>query len=227
MDRLAETHQSRPHSQVPSCPLIPTYALPAPIVSTPDSHHITVNSSSTPFSLDSIQPMSDAATPIDGHSMIKRSAFHDLRDRVEKRIRTSRGSPIPDHTTTKTPNRVDTPGTSSFLPRAARRTASEYMNELSATDVASNTSTPPHVIDSPQSFLEDYFKPKSVLAVPQIPLQAIEKLHQASFDMLKALIKKDAVDREKQLMVAVGTFRTCLEVEFFTSYGGMAGGCEK
>lgn len=102
MDRLAETHQSKPHSQVPSCPLIPTYALPAPIVSTPDSHHITVNFSSTPFSLDPIQPTFDAATPMDGHSMIKRSAFHDLKDRVEKRIRTSRGSPIPDHTTTKT-----------------------------------------------------------------------------------------------------------------------------
>ena len=32
--------------------------------------------------------------------------------------------------------------------------------------------------------------------------------------MLKALIKKDAIDREKQLMVAVGTIRTCLEIEF-------------
>jgi hypothetical protein len=51
-------------------------------------------------------------------------------------------------------------------------------------------------------------------AVPAIPIEGIETLQQASSDMLQALVKKDAVDRERRLMVAVGTMRTCLEIDF-------------
>jgi hypothetical protein len=64
-----------------------------------------------------------------------------------------------------------------------------------------------------QSSLERVTKSKDI-AVPGIPLVAIETLQQASSAMLEALIKKDAIDREKQLMVAVGTIWTCLEIEF-------------
>jgi hypothetical protein len=49
---------------------------------------------------------------------------------------------------------------------------------------------------------------------PAIPVDAIGTLQQASADMLQALVRKDAVDREKQLMVAVGTMRTCLDIHF-------------
>lgn len=49
---------------------------------------------------------------------------------------------------------------------------------------------------------------------PAIPVEAIGTLQQASSDMLQALVRKDAVDREKQLMVAVGTMRTCLDIHF-------------
>jgi len=49
---------------------------------------------------------------------------------------------------------------------------------------------------------------------PAIPVEAIGTLQQASADMLQALVRKDAVDREKQLMVAVGTMRTCLDIHF-------------
>jgi len=49
---------------------------------------------------------------------------------------------------------------------------------------------------------------------PAVPVEAIETLQQASADMLQALVRKDAVDREKQLRVAVGTMRTCLDIEF-------------
>jgi hypothetical protein len=51
-------------------------------------------------------------------------------------------------------------------------------------------------------------------ATPAIPVEAIGTLQQASSDMLQALVRKDAVDREKQLMVAVGTMRTCLDIHF-------------
>ena len=51
-------------------------------------------------------------------------------------------------------------------------------------------------------------------ATPPIPVEAIETLQQASADMLHALVRKEAVDREKQLMVAVGTMRTCLDIHF-------------
>jgi hypothetical protein len=50
-------------------------------------------------------------------------------------------------------------------------------------------------------------------SIPPIPLEAISTLQEASADMLKALIRKDA-DREKQSLVAVGTIRTCLEIHF-------------
>jgi hypothetical protein len=51
-------------------------------------------------------------------------------------------------------------------------------------------------------------------ATPAFPVEAIGTLQQASADMLQALVRKDAVDREKQLMVAVGTMRTCLDIHF-------------
>jgi len=51
-------------------------------------------------------------------------------------------------------------------------------------------------------------------AVPLIPVEGIETLQQASSDMIQALVRRDAADREKQLMVAVGTMRTCLEIQF-------------
>jgi hypothetical protein len=50
--------------------------------------------------------------------------------------------------------------------------------------------------------------------VPAFPVEAIKILQQASTDMLRLLVKKNTPDRERQLQVAVGTMRTCLEVEF-------------
>ena len=49
---------------------------------------------------------------------------------------------------------------------------------------------------------------------PAIPVEAIGTLQQASADMLQALVRKDAADREKKLLIAVGTMRTCLDIEF-------------
>jgi hypothetical protein len=49
---------------------------------------------------------------------------------------------------------------------------------------------------------------------PPVPIDAIAILQDASAAMLKALVKKDAPNRENQLLVAVGTLRTCLDVHF-------------
>jgi len=50
--------------------------------------------------------------------------------------------------------------------------------------------------------------------IPTIPLEAIATLRDVSADMLKALVERDAGDWEKQLMVAVGTIRACLDIHF-------------
>jgi hypothetical protein len=50
--------------------------------------------------------------------------------------------------------------------------------------------------------------------VPPIPLDAIATIQKTSTDLLMALVKKDALDREHQLMVGVGTIRTCLDIHF-------------
>lgn len=79
----------------------------------------------------------------------------------------------------------------------------------------SSTSAVVHTRTAPiQSSLERVTISRPDIDVPRIPLEAIKTLQQASSDMLKALINKDAADREKQLVVAVGTIRTCLEIEF-------------
>jgi hypothetical protein len=49
---------------------------------------------------------------------------------------------------------------------------------------------------------------------PVFPLDAIDTLQQVASDLIKTLIDKGAATRERQLMQAVGTIRTCLEVEF-------------
>jgi hypothetical protein len=49
---------------------------------------------------------------------------------------------------------------------------------------------------------------------PPWPLEAIETLVQVSADLLLALVRKGADDRERQLQIAVGTLRTCLDVDF-------------
>ena len=51
-------------------------------------------------------------------------------------------------------------------------------------------------------------------ACPPWPIEGIETIQQVAKDLLLALVRKGAADREKQFQVAVGTLRTCLNVEF-------------
>jgi hypothetical protein len=55
---------------------------------------------------------------------------------------------------------------------------------------------------------------KDHLAVPPIPLEAIETLQVVTGDIIKLLADKSRKTRERDLLVAVGTMRAVLEVEF-------------
>lgn len=93
-------------------------------------------------------------------------------------------------------------------------------NDLHSSILATPTSATPQMTarsDNTNSPMDDLITTPSQLyhfAVPAVPVEAIGALQQASADMLQALVRKDAVDREKQLMVAVGTMRTCLDIHF-------------
>jgi hypothetical protein len=205
MDQLTQTNQISPQMPVPSTPLVPAFAFPAPTTLSP--HPDRFNFSST-RPLNSSQSKSGTSLTTDASSTAKRSAFEDLRDRVDKRIKASHDSLSSNHTTTTIPDLAHNSSTNPAFPGSTPRTASDHMNEDSTSAVV-------HTINAAfQSSLERCTIPKPDIAVPGIPLEAIETLQQASSDMLLALVRKDAIDREKQLMVAVGTIRTCLEIEF-------------
>lgn len=98
---------------------------------------------------------------------------------------------------------------------AARQTASDFMHnnylvsdsQLSQSPSSSLITPPTMPFGSMTAVIPD-------ASIPTVPLEAIYTLQQASADMLSALVRKGAVDREKQLLVAVGTLRTCLDVFF-------------
>jgi hypothetical protein len=205
MDQLTRTNQISPQMSVPSTPLVPTFASLAPAALSLDPDRL--NFSST-IPLSSARFKSSTSFTTDAPSTTKRRAFEDLRDRVDKRIKATHGSPSSNHITTTIPDLVDNSSLDPAFPAPAPPTASDYMNENSAIAVVQTGTA------TVQSSLERDTISKPDITVPGIPLEAIETLQQASSDLLKALVKKDAIDREKQLMVAVGTIRTCLEIEF-------------
>ena len=205
MHQLAQTNQSRPQTPVSSAPLLPPFALLAPTTLSPHPDRLNF-SSAIPFTSAQSDPSTSLTT--DSPSTTKRSAFEDLRDRVDKRIKASHDPLNSDHTATTTLDLVDNSSLHPTFPGSTPRTASDAMNENSTSDVV-DTSTAPV-----QSFLERVTIVQPDISIPGIPLEVIKTLQEASSDMLRALVKKDAIDREKQLMVAVGTIRTCLEIEF-------------
>jgi hypothetical protein len=210
MNQLVDTDQMRPQSPIPSAPQISTFNLSAPTARAPNPNNLSFSSNIKRVPIVLAQSKPDAGATIDTSSMMKRTAFEDLRDRVDKMIKASQASPVSDHNTTTTSDHSGNYYPSPAFLGPSRRTASDYMQEGSATGIVSSTTTAP-VLVAP---LDKVPVPKTDNAIPRIPLEAIETLQQASSDMLKALVNKDAVDRERKLMVAVGTIRTCLEIEF-------------
>jgi hypothetical protein len=140
---------------------------------------------------DKIQVDGDTPSPASSN---KRSA-KDPEVEVHKRVKASHTPPNSGSTSTCTSRQIKY--TDLEIPpfTSSPATAHTAVNE-NAMGNAITSPTPP------------------LPAVPAIPIEGIETLQQASSDMLQALVKKDAVDRERKLMVAVGTMRTCLEIDF-------------
>jgi hypothetical protein len=126
----------------------------------------------------------------------KRNASDDSQDDLGKRVKSDHKpfaleSPVIITAPPPTP-------VSASPPTFARAVAGDFM----AGYVANGTTlTPANTSSSRQS-------------CPPWPLEAIETLTQVSADLLLALVRKGADDRERQLQVAVGTLRTCLDVDF-------------
>jgi hypothetical protein len=126
----------------------------------------------------------------------KRNASDDSQDDLGKRVKSDHKpfaleSPVTITAPPPTP-------VSASPPTFARATAGDFMAGYLANE---NTLTPANTSSSRQS-------------CPPWPLEAIETLTQVSADLLLALVRKGADDRERQLQVAVGTLRTCLDVDF-------------
>ena len=143
----------------------------------------------------------------------KRIPFEDLENLVDKKVKASHdpsdpGSPPPLDT-------AHNPGLPVPSTKPARQTAVDFRNtDLSTSDTSSPQALSSSFIGLP-TMSSDLMKISDTSGSrPTIPLEAIGTLQQASADMLNALVNKAAVDREKQLLVAVGTLRTCLDVDF-------------
>ena len=143
--------------------------------------------------IDRIQVDGDTPSPASSN---KRSALGDSEDEVNKRVKASHDPPIPNSTSNRTSQHTYHPHLETPPSTSSRPTAHNAITE----NPMGNANTSSASLARP--------------AVPPIPIEGIETLQQASSDMIQALVRRDAVDREKQLMVAVGTMRTCLEIHF-------------
>jgi hypothetical protein len=143
--------------------------------------------------IDQIQVDGDTPSPASSN---KRSSSGDSDDEVSKRVKASHNPPIPNSTSNCTSQHTYHPHLETHPSTSSRLTAHNAMTENPMGN-ASPSSAP-------------FARP----AVPAVPIEGIETLQQASSDMIQALVRRDAADREKQLMVAVGTMRTCLEIHF-------------
>lgn len=153
------------------------------------------------------QPQNQALVPKATHGF-KRIAHDDTQGDSNKRVKPDQAS----SPTLDSPLQITAPPPTPITAKPARATAGDFMAECAANgiilDVTPSTSTSyPHSTSSSPP-------PTSAATTPPVPVDAIAILQQASAAMLKALVKKDAPNRENQLLVAVGTLRTCLDVHF-------------
>jgi len=129
----------------------------------------------------------------------KRNASDDSQDDLGKRVKSDHKpfaleSPVTITAPPPTP-------VSASPPTFTRATAGDFMAECVANGI---TLTPAETASSRTT-------PSTC---PPWPLEAIQTLTQVSADLLLALVRKGADDRERRLQVAVGTLRTCLDVDF-------------
>jgi hypothetical protein len=130
----------------------------------------------------------------------KRGYIDDPDDEINKRVKASHAPPT---SVTPSTHFLDIRPSTSV---SARSVSNDVLDHNPTNDLQPRI---PATISPPA------FKGvKSDAVVPAVPLDAIATMQQASGDMLKALVKRDAADREKQLLIAVGTMRTCLDIHF-------------
>lgn len=129
----------------------------------------------------------------------KRNASDDPQVDLNKRVKTDKTSFVLE---SSAPINAPppTPVTASHV-EPARASHDNFMAECAANGIVLTAA-------------ESNFTRQSSSLAPPLPLEAIETLMQVSSDLLLALVRKGATDRERQLQVAVGTLRTCLDVDF-------------
>ena len=133
-------------------------------------------------------------------SNAKRNASDDPQDDLGERVKADHKPFVLESPVTITappPTPVST-----SPPRSSRAIADDFMAECIANGI---TLTPAETLSSQR------FNPSTC---PPWPFEGIETLKQVSADLSLALVRKGADDRERQLQVAVGTLRTCLDVDF-------------
>jgi hypothetical protein len=192
---------------------VPSFALPNPIAHEPPSNPFNLSSTfrSVPLAFSRFQAGDNTTRDL---SSKKRSAFEDLHVQVDKRVKASHELSAPDSIITSTSNQAALAGITPSAPRPARVTAGDFMG-IGLTYCQDQNATPtPAPIPSGASATPISTHTKSEVQIPPVPVEAISTLQQASTHMLKALVKKDDIDRENKLMVAVGTMRTCLDIHF-------------
>ena len=154
------------------------------------------------------QSQNQAHVPKATHGF-KRIAHDDTQADANKRVKSDQVSP----STLDSPLQITAPPPTPITAKPARATAGDFMAECAANGIILDI-TPARSTSNTDSTSSSSPPPSPAATTPPIPVDAIAILQQASAAMLKALVKKDAPNREKQLLVAVGTLRTCLDVHF-------------
>jgi predicted component of type VI protein secretion system len=190
------------------------------ITSTSSSNHLSLSTESELISLHGAQFR--GAANITSTTATKRSASEDPEDKVNKRVKASHDPPNPDSVSSPPQLDLDIPRSAHSTVISTRTPAGGLSHNTSLkfdTASSSSPSSSSHHALTSATLGDDMVITRSTSAIPHIPLDAVGTLQQASVDMLNALVRKDAVDRETQLLVAVGTIRTCLDVHFVPHMG--------
>lgn len=150
---------------------------------------------------------------------MKRGAPKDLEENDDKRVKASHDLTVSQDVTLPTGARLGESDPLPLLDKTIRLTAGDYLTKKPSNDVDIHPAPLASARIAPL-VAPDFVTTNSMSTISNedivsaFPLDAIETLQQASAAMLDALVNKDEIGREKQLLVAVGTMRTCLDVHF-------------
>ena len=144
--------------------------------------------------------------------MTKRSAAEDVQyvQAVDKRLKTSIILPTPVPSPSMAHHTQISPFTSNSFQRLPlpQPLSGFGVQPAFISPVPGNSAVPN------RSPLSQSMFPNSTKQYPPLSLEAIGIMLETSADILRALVNRGSSDREKHLMVAVGTMRTCLDIHF-------------